>query len=172
MKEIKGKLFEQEADAFCITTNGFITSRGNAVMGRGCAKEAAEYLPRLPSLLGSMMSKLGNIPLVVHAKGNQRLVTFPVKPISEICKPDKSNVVKYKQHDFKPGDVVPGWACVADIKLIEESAHKLVILANMNRWTKVIVPRAGCGCGELDWEDVRKVLEPILDDRFHVITFK
>lgn len=171
MIEITGKLFEQVADAFCITTNGFITARGNAVMGKGCAKEAAEYYPRLPALLGSMMKKLGNVPMVVLAKGEECLCTFPVKPVTGICNEKKTNVVKHMRSEFKPGDIVPGWACVADIELIKESAQKLVILATMNQWKKVIVPRPGCGCGELKWEEVKQVLAPILDDRFHVITF-
>jgi len=35
---------------------------------------------------------------------------------------------------------------------------------------KVYLPRPGCGYGYLDWEIVKKELEPILDDRFIVIT--
>ena len=42
MIEIKGSLFNEPCDAFCITTNGFIKKDGTCVMGRGCAKQAAD----------------------------------------------------------------------------------------------------------------------------------
>jgi hypothetical protein len=45
MRELKGdlwKLAEQlKPDAVCITTNGSIKKNGQAVLGRGCGKEAA-----------------------------------------------------------------------------------------------------------------------------------
>ena len=42
MKEITGNLFDQTADAICITTNGFVKDNGRCVAGRGCAKMAKD----------------------------------------------------------------------------------------------------------------------------------
>jgi len=38
------------------------------------------------------------------------------------------------------------------------------------RFSRVVMTRPGCGNGGLSWEGVRKALEPILDDRFIVVT--
>ena len=33
-----------------------------------------------------------------------------------------------------------------------------------------VLPRPGCGCGKLEWEEVKKILSPILDDRIYIIS--
>lgn len=43
-----------------------------------------------------------------------------------------------------------------------ESDHKMSL-------TNIYLPRLGCGCGKLEWDTVREVIKPILDDRFIVI---
>lgn len=72
---------------------------------------------------------------------------------------------------FNPGDWVPGWACVADEVIIKRSAEELVSFAGTYGWSQVILPRPGCGAGELSWEQVKPILTQVLDDRFYVITF-
>lgn len=57
-----------------------------------------------------------------------------------------------------------------DLRLIERSAAELAALADQEGWTRVILPRPGCGGGGLAWGDVRPLLERHLDDRFLVIT--
>ena len=175
MKEIRGNLFAQEADAICITTNGFVKANGKAVMGRGCAHEATKRWEDIDTALGRHLNTRGNIVglLVTSlAKPNPLYVmSFPVKPKSAACAPDHSNVVKHMRRQFKPGDSVPGWACVADPDLIINSAKQLVTIAERTGWTDIIIPRPGCGAGELSWEEIRPLLEPILDARFSIITF-
>ncbi|WP_275451504.1 macro domain-containing protein [Geobacter anodireducens] len=53
---------------------------------------------------------------------------------------------------------------------IRRSAAELRALADREGWTRVIVPRPGCGGGGLAWQDVRPLLADILDDRFTMIT--
>lgn len=59
---------------------------------------------------------------------------------------------------------------VPDLRLIERSCRELVELANQQGWSKVVLPRPGCGGGGLDWRQVRPLLERHLDQRFYIIT--
>lgn len=64
------------------------------------------------------------------------------------------------------------WHQKADLDLIRRSAEQLVVeVSKLTKRGPVVLPRPGCGNGHLSWDTVRPVLEPILDDRFHVITF-
>jgi hypothetical protein len=169
MLEVYGNLWDYPADLRVITTNGFVKKDGSCVMGRGCAKQAAEKWLELPRLLGMAITKAGN---KVHVFHWLQLATFPVKPISEKCHSDKANVVKHMQSKFVTGSMVPGWACIANHEIIKTSAIQLANFVNKHPEYKTIVcPRFGCGAGELDWSVVKNIVAPILDDRFHIITF-
>jgi hypothetical protein len=159
MQEVTGNLWTYPADLRVITTNGTVKKNGECVMGRGCALEAVKGTkhngswPGLPRMLGAAIESDGND---VHILGacvtpcDGLLVSFPVK------------------HN---------WFERADLRLIERSASQLVAYVDQE-WSRgdcqprIVLPRPGCGNGGLRWEDVKPVLEPILDDRFHVITFK
>lgn len=169
MKEAFGDLCNQECDALVITTNGFVKTNGEAVMGRGIAKQIANHFPELPRLLGNRLK--GGNQVYTFGIANVPLITFPVKDQFEYCNEDKSNVVRHMQHQFSTGSKVAGWACKARIDIILTSAHQLVELANQNDWKVINCPRFGCGAGELRWEEIKPLLEPILDDRFVVYTF-
>lgn len=172
MRESKGDMFEKKpSSAIVISTNGYRKANGQAVLGRGCAQKAAQMYPELPKLLGEQLRQHQNRVHHFIMKGDKNLVTFPVKPAFDYCDGDKRNVVKHMQKRFKPGDLIPGWACVAEPELIIHSATELVKLTNFNGWEDVICPRFGCGAGELDWDDMKPMLDPILDDRFIVMTF-
>ncbi len=141
MLEATGDLWTYPADMRCITTNGFVKLNGHAVMGRGCAREAAQKWPELPKELGTVLMAKGN---KVRIYEPAPLVTFPVKH---------------------------AWFEKADPDLIVKSAKELVALTDLEGWKSVVIPRPGCGNGQLKWEDVKPLLEPILDDRFTIITF-
>lgn len=151
MIDVVGNLwqFAPDADARVITTNGSIKSNGEAVMGRGCAYEAARQFPTLPKLLASRIKKHGkNSVFVFPAKQfgtDYSLVTFPVK------------------HE---------WHENADLDLIFKSACLLIDLADLLGWVKIVCPRFGAGAGKLEWEKVKKKIGRILDDRFYIITFE
>lgn len=75
MRESKQNLWDYPAEYRVITTNGFVKADGKAVMGRGCAKEAAKKYPKLPGWLGIHLLNSGN---KVHLFPD-KIITFPVK---------------------------------------------------------------------------------------------
>lgn len=163
MKEDYGDIWDlaEDFEAIVITTNGFIKDNGEVVMGRGIAKEAKERYPNLPKHLGDWVKANGNVPGITNIVPNitvydvwrpYYLLTFPVKPA----------------YSFNGA---PGWMVNADIELIRESAKLLVDLVDKNDIKTVILPRPGCGNGRLKWGAVKPVIEPILDDRFTVVTW-
>lgn len=129
--------------ATVITTNGDVNRQHEAVMGRGVAEQAKRMFAELPRMLGKFLEVGGNhcYVLPIIRQPGAFTVSFPVK-----------------RH----------WNERADLKLIERSAHELVALANTYGWSRVYIPRPGCGNGRLKWEDVRVILRPIFDDRFVV----
>ena len=144
MLEARGNLWEFESDCIVITVNGTIKKNGEAVMGRGCAKEAANLFPNLTYLLGNSLKVSGNKTFHYWLKG-VHLLTMPVK------------------HN---------WWERADLELIKESALGLIPHADGWKFNTVVMPRAGAGNGKLDWEsEVKPILDKILDNRFIAITF-
>ena len=145
MIEVVGNLWTYSpCDVRVITTNGTVKKNGECVMGRGCALEAKRMFPSIAEYLGDCIRRSGNH---VHflVGGNTEVWSFPVK------------------HQ---------WMEKADPALIYRSAEELRAAVDERSAVRVVVmPRPGCGNGQLLWTDVRKVLSPILDDRFHVIHF-
>jgi hypothetical protein len=138
--EIVGDIWDYLGKAVvCITTNGLVNRKGDTVMGRGCALQAAERFPGLSLHLGKLLAREGNH---VHLL-EEGLVSFPVEESP--------------------------WAN-PDLRLIRRSAEELRAMADRHGWTRVVVPRPGCGGGGLAWSEVRPLLEDILDDRFTIIT--
>lgn len=144
MKEAFMDLWEMPAEVIIITTNGFVKKNGRLVMGRGCAQEARDTFTDIDLIFGKKVAERGNNCYRV-VLDNFTLVNMPVK------------------HN---------WWEPADLALIIESCHALVRGADKFGWTDVRLPRPGCGNGQLNWEnDVKPVIETILDDRFTVVTF-
>lgn len=149
MKEAFSNLWDQQADAIAITTNGYVNAQGKATMGAGCALEAVARYPGIAAELGAIIRIAGNhcwllLTPGLQSRDNYKVLSFPVK-----------------HH----------WKEKADLTLIARSARELVEQADRYGFKNVFVPRPGCGNGHLKWEDVKPLLEPILDDRFTIITF-
>lgn len=171
MKEVKGNLWQFDTDVICITTNGYIKSNGEAVMGMGCAAQAKSLNPEIPRILAEAIRTNGNVVnILTNRQGKKVLVSYPVKPVGKMWTKEE-DVVTHQRSKFKSGSYVHGWACVADINIIVESAKQLVAMADKEEWKRVLLPRMGCGAGELKWEVVRELVKDILDDRFTIITF-
>jgi len=144
MREVKGNLFDQKVDVVCVTTNGSLKADGRAVMGAGCAKQAAEMFPELPLILGTKLQTFGNYLhyLKYYEDRGYTICSFPVK------------------HFWQDQQ--------ADLKLIEASCKDLVESTMPD--VKVALVRPGCGVGRRDWEtEVKPLLSKYLDDRFIVV---
>ena len=131
-------LWTVPADFRVITTNGTIRSDGRAVMGRGCARQAAEKFHRLPRLLGERLRRDGNTVHFFHALtigADVGLYTFPVK-----------------HH----------WMEKADLALI--AASVAVFAGLLREGATYVMPRPGCGNGRLRWADVRPLLTTLPDN--------
>ena len=174
MIEIRGDLWSHlgKADVICITTNGFIKSNGDAVMGRGCARQAARRYPDMLKILGEANRKEGwRYPTFLKQDQGTQIWSYPVKPDRIIGGAAPQQVVKHMRDKLDLYRDVPGWAALASPPLIWFSAARLVEQANRNNWQKIVIPRPGCGAGELKWSDIRQNLHKLLDDRFYSITF-
>lgn len=154
------------ADAICITSNGFVKKSGRAVMGRGCALEARDKFKDIDLALGYHIKDRGNTPGVIHKHGKTSIVSFPVKRASTvydlIIEP---LLVAHMKRKFKLGDVVPGWALKAELRIIEASAKALRSMIDRNKWETIIITQPGCMNGELAWEDVEPILDRFLGDK-------
>lgn len=146
-REARGDMWKMAADAHCITTNGDVRKDGAAVMGRGCALEAAAMFPAIRADLGYLINEHGNHVHLLgprRHRGNRYVVySFPVK-----------------HH----------WNEWASFGLIERSAYELMETVESQGYSTVLLPRPGCGNGHLQWEEVRQVLSPILDDRIVIVS--
>lgn len=155
MIERLASLWDEPCDARCITTNGFIKTNGTLVMGAGTAGQAQSRYPNFPKIAG----------LYVALHGNH---VFPYT-IEEL----RTNTMFYEDDNTNYYITFPvkhAWYELADLELIERSAHELMKVIDRLDSKKVLLPLPGCGNGQLSWADVRPVLEPILDDRVWVIS--
>lgn len=161
MKEEKKDLFSylEDSDAICITTNPHYSEDGIALMGGGCAGEAARRWEEVPKNLGLFLETVKlNIPYII---GSIDLNGNYIQPSRDIIKNNKYKclIISFPTiHNLMNG---------ADLDLIVESAKLLVILSDKFNLKRIILPRPGAGIGGLDWyRQVKPVIADILDDRF------
>ena len=171
MLERVGNMLETECDALVVTTNGFVTSKGKAVMGRGIARQISGLLPDIPYVLGSKIKKEGNTVHILRAEPSEPvLISFPVKPDYVVY--DGDNVVSHARKNYKIGEKVAGFHAVADTNIMEKSLFKLKeLLDDEESIQTVLLPRIGCGAGELDWYSIKPALQEYLSDKYIVMTY-
>lgn len=147
MLEVVGNLWSFTEGIPAITTNGFIKKNGQAVMGRGCAKEASDRFSGLALYLGFTLINYKNHVFYFHQFGEKGIITFPVK------------------HN---------WSEQADIRLIKQSARELIemTIPFFEITEKIYLARPGCGNGGLKWEKVKPAISDILTDQITIVAFK
>jgi hypothetical protein len=147
--EIHGDLFKQaNYDALVVTTNGSRKKNGYAVMDKGVALTAKKKWRGLDKALGRQLYLYGNICRIIFSHKLETptpIIAFPVKHT---------------------------WDRPADIQLIRRSLNELKIIADNNpHWTKIVLPRPGCGNGRLSWQKdgIDGLCARVLDNRFIVV---
>lgn len=166
MKELKkdlfSSIFDKNADAICITTNGHYTSTGVAVMGGGCAKEAAHRWPEIPKRLGRLLKQFNiNIPFVIGAIGANG---EHLELSEDLIKNRKFKCLIFSFPTIN--NLING----SNINLIKQSATILVDYANQYNLKNIISVRPGSGIGGLNYyRDVRPEISKIFDDRFTIV---
>lgn len=143
MIEVIGDIWKSDAIAKVVTTNGFVKANGDGVMGKGIALEAKKLYLGLESQLGRNIVTFGNVPSILCAY--PMLISLPTK------------------HHWKED---------SSIALISVSVIKLRQIVDALNIPSVAMPRPGCGNGNLDWNDVKKIIRPHLDDRFMVYHYE
>lgn len=163
MRECTGSLFDLEADAICITTNGFINAQGANTMGKGCAGEAKNRFPGIQMVVGERVRDYGNhvFLLTDRIEHGEWVLQTPG--------PWKNHILPHALISFPTKE---HWRNPSILKLIEQSAEELLGLAHAFEFENILLPRPGCGAGQLSWDEVRPMLHGILDDRFCAVTFR
>jgi len=142
MREVVGDIwnfYDNGKQWIVIPTNGDWNRKGEAVMGRGLALDAAIRYPDIPRRLALvLMSNHGNH---LTQFDDRKMFTFPVK-----------------HH----------WREDANLDLIYRSTNELRARIEYQNLSPVYLPRVGCGNGRLAWKDVKPILA-VLDDRFTVV---
>lgn len=130
------------ADAICFTSNGIVRDDRSLVMGAGVAKAFRDKFKGLGQSAGEKVNKNGNVCQIVgETVFNNRcvfIVAFPTK-----------------QH----------WKNTSTLSLIRKSAIELMKLIDERGWKNIYLPKPGVLHGGLKYEDVKKEIEGILDDR-------
>ena len=145
------KIKEQEKpDVICFTSNKIIKTQQKLVMGAGIAKQFRDKYQNLDSDIAQRIlsgQHTNHIVMVRESKytrtpSNTYISTFPTK----------NNYIH-----------------PSDIELIQTSAKTLLDIVNAVGFRKILLTKPGCGRGNLNWEDVKLIIEPILDNRFIII---
>lgn len=138
------------ADAVCFTSNGHLKKDGSLTMGAGNALQFRKKFPNIDRYAGELVAQNGNVCQVIRkfnspSGASVDIVSFPTKDKFWL----KSN-----------------------LNLIEQSARKLMQLADENDWASIYLPAPGIGMGGLNWGDVKAAIEPFLDNRVCVIVYR
>ena len=167
MREWKGDLWSLVGNVthLCITTNGDVNKGGRAVMGKGCAREAANLFAQydVAKILGRQLQRHNNVPLWLGIM--QRTSTGIAFIPNNLDGPQA-----YGEGTFLfTFPVKHHWGEPADPGLIDLSARRLAQMFQ-GQQVNIAIPRPGCGNGQLKWEEqVKPILTPVFDDRFLIV---
>lgn len=134
----------KEKESILIPTNGIVTKDNKNVMGAGLAKQFKDKYPGIDLKLGHLIKNFGNH--VFH--------------LNEFMSLDKNYYSFPTKND---------WKSPSELNIIKRSCKEIKNICDDN---KIYLPQVGCGCGSLDWELVKPILDDLLDNRFICLIYK
>jgi hypothetical protein len=146
MKYEKGDIWSlgiSRSGIVVVTTNLVLKQNGDAVMGAGIAKDAAQRHPELPTILGRHIRTWGEKPLLYK---------------DMVCLPTKFDWRKNSDIDL----IERG---------CKELVWIDYILRMSGGTRQIFLPRLGCGLGGLNWErQVRPIVDAhLIGDQFVLV---
>lgn len=148
INEVRGNIWDmldKDSVVFILTNNSIYN--GKNPMGGGIAREALNRNPGVDSIVAECI-KSNSFNLKRDALSGASMVRFPTK--------------------------VSVHSLYSDVELIEDSLHRVKLIAEKFPLKKLYVPRPGCGYGGLDWDsEVKPLCEKYLDNlkNVFVVTF-
>jgi hypothetical protein len=159
-------MFLSAADAIILTTNGAINKNGEAVMGRGNALYAARCWYGIKKLLGTKLKRKGNrVRLLTRRDKELPYLRLPRANGDYLDVSVPWHIVAFPVKDH--------WKDDASKDLIRTSCIQLKKLTTKMSWKTVLLPRPGCGNGNLSWKkDVRPLVKAAFknDKRVVIVT--
>ena len=152
MKEMTGNLWSTPSVLKCIPTNMQVGKAG-LVMGAGIAKQAKDKWPDVSYHFGYY---------ITEAKFHKGVFLLEPPPDVKLLMATEY-IASFPTKNF--------WKMPSYLEIIEKSCLELVDLVNWANIWDVLLPEPGTGLGQLEWEDVKPVLEKYFDDRFTVIHY-
>lgn len=143
MREVEDNIWDYHARGHWVV----VTTNGVVRADGACVMGrgiAAQAKKKYPRLPYHLGRRIRDYGNHVHLFPDYRIISFPVK------------------HK---------WFERADLELITRSTKELSAIWD-SADGQVFLVRPGCGNGQLDWSEVKPVIEPFLDDRFTVVEMK
>lgn len=143
MIEIKGDFWMIQADWKCIPTNGSLRKNGEAIFGKGLAKQARDRFDDIEIIAGQSQQRLGNVFRFLCLCGDSGLIS--------------GNSYSYKLFAFPTKDK---WNDCSSLSLIRKSIVQMTEVLESCEETpnSILLPRVGCGEGHRGWENEVKPL--------------
>ena len=146
------------------TSNSTVTKRGNAVCGRGFAKQITEKYPGLKKLESMELTNMRTVEQRVDRYGNEVAIKQPM--LHQVyCNPNA-------QREVWAFPVKTAYWEKAQLGIIEENAKMLRQLALDHLPEDFHINFPGIGAGELNYNEVLKVLEKHWGDVPNIKVYK
>lgn len=153
-----------EGNTVLWTSNSTVTKKGNAVCGRGFAKQITEKYPGLKKLESMYLTGTKTIEERVDKYGNQVMIKEP-----------KLHQVYCNDNNRKEVWAFPvktGYWEKAQLDIIEKNAKELRQLALEHMPEEFHINFPGIGAGELNYNEVLTVLRKHWDDVPNIKVYK